>query len=88
MLRLKIMASAIPPAIAALLARGEFPATSLSCIEIAGTSVQMAALPWQAQRHVRFTGDIGSAEARSCQAGAVPQPVAVSARHRIEAASL
>ncbi len=75
MLRWKIMASAIPLAIAALFARGEFLATSRPIVEIAGTSVQMAGLSWQAQRHVSFTGDIDGAEARG-------------ARHRIEAASL
>ncbi|WP_275189904.1 hypothetical protein [Bradyrhizobium sp. CSA112] len=57
MLRLKILASAIPLAIAALFARGEFLAGPRPCIEISGTSVQIATLSWQAHRHVSFTDD-------------------------------
>ena len=43
--------------------RGEFSAGPRTCIEIAGTSVQIAALSWQAQRHVSFTDDPGRAAA-------------------------
>jgi hypothetical protein len=57
MLRLKILASVVPLAIVALFARGEFLAGPRACIEIAGTSVQIAALSWRAQRHVSFTSD-------------------------------
>jgi hypothetical protein len=64
MLRLKILASAVPLAIAALFARGEFLAGPRACIAIAGTSVQIAALSWQAQRHVSFTNDPGRATVR------------------------
>jgi hypothetical protein len=64
MLRLKILASAVPLAIAALFVRGEFSAGPRTCIEIAGTSVQIAALSWQAQRHVSFTDDPGRATVR------------------------
>jgi hypothetical protein len=64
MLRLKILASAVPLAIAALFARGEFLAGPRACIEIAGTSVQIAALSWQAHRHVGFTNDPGRATMR------------------------
>jgi hypothetical protein len=64
MLRLKILASAVPLAIAALFARGEFLAGPRACIEIAGTSVQIAALSWQAHRHVGFTNDPGQATVR------------------------
>ena len=64
MLRLKILASVIPLAIVALFARGEFLAGPRACIEIAGTSVQIAALSWQAHRHVSFTNDPSRATVR------------------------
>src|SRR3982750_2645276 len=57
MLRLKILASVVPLAIVALFARGEFLTGPRACIEIAGTSVQIATLSWQAHRHVSFTSD-------------------------------
>lgn len=57
MLRLNILASAVPLAIAALFARAEFSTGPRACIEIAGTSVRIATLSWQAQRHVSFTCD-------------------------------
>jgi hypothetical protein len=64
MLRLKILASVIPLAVVALFARGEFLAGPRACIEIAGTSVQIAALSWQAHRHVSFTNDPSLATVR------------------------
>ena len=64
MLRLKILASVVPLAIAALFARGEFLTGPRPCIEIAGTSVQIAALSWQAHRHVSFTNDPSRATVR------------------------
>lgn len=64
MLRLKILASVIPLAAVALLARGEFLAGPRPCIEIAGASVQIATLSWQAHRHVSFTNDPGRATVR------------------------
>lgn len=64
MLRLKILASVIPLAVVALFARGEFLAGPQACIEVAGTSVQIAALSWQAQRHVSFTNDPSLATVR------------------------
>src|SRR6185312_14994815 len=64
MLRLKILASVVPLAIVALFARGEFLAGPRACIEIAGTSVQIAALSWQAHRHVAFTHDPSRATVR------------------------
>jgi hypothetical protein len=57
MLRLRILASVIPLAVAALFARGELLAGPRPCIEISGTSVQIATLSWQAHRHVSFTSD-------------------------------
>ena len=64
MLRLKILASVVPLAVVALFARGEFLAGPRPCIEISGTSVQIATLSWQAHRHVSFTSDPGRATVR------------------------
>jgi hypothetical protein len=64
MLRLKFLASAVPLTIAALLARGEFSTAPRACIETAGTSVRIATLSWQAQRHVSFTSDVSRATVR------------------------
>jgi len=64
MLRLKILASVVPLAVAALFARGEFLVGQRPCIEIAGRSVQIATLSWQAHRHVSFTSDPGRATVR------------------------
>jgi len=64
MLRLKVLASVLPLAVAALFARGEWLAGPRPCIEISGTSVQIAALSWQAHRHVSFTGDPARATVR------------------------
>ena len=64
MLRINILASAVPLAIAALFARGEFLTGPRACIEIAGTSVWIAAFSWQAYRHVSFTGDASRATVR------------------------
>ena len=64
MLRLKILASFVPLAIVALFARGEFLTGPRACIEIAGTSVQIATLSWQAHRHVSFTDDPSRATVR------------------------
>src|SRR5260370_7694118 len=57
MLRCKILASVVPLAIAAVFARGELLPGPKPCIEVAGTSVQIASLSWQAQLHVGFTRD-------------------------------
>ena len=64
MLRLKILASVFPLAVAALFARGELLAGPRPCIEISGTSVQTATLSWQAHRHVSFTSDPARATVR------------------------
>src|SRR3954452_23909928 len=64
MLRFKILASVVPLAVAAVFARGEFSSGPRPCIEVAGTSVQIAALSWQAQRHVSFTSDPARATVR------------------------
>jgi len=57
MLRFRILASTIPLAVAAFFARGELFASSRPCIAVADISVQLASLPWQAERHVSFTDD-------------------------------
>ena len=64
MLRLKILASVVPLAIVALFARGEFLSGPRPCIVIAGTTVQIAALSWQADQHVSFTNDPSQATVR------------------------
>jgi hypothetical protein len=63
MLRFNLLASVVPLAVAAVFARGEFSG-SRPCIEVAGTSVQIATLSWQAQRHVSFTTDPSRATVR------------------------
>jgi hypothetical protein len=55
MLRFKILASALPLLVAAVFARGDVLPGQRPCIAIGEGSVQIAALPWQAQSHVGFT---------------------------------
>jgi hypothetical protein len=64
MLRFNILASVVPLAVAAVFARGEFTAGPRPCIEVGGVSLQIAALSWQAERHVSFTSDPGRATVR------------------------
>ena len=64
MLRFKVLASVVPLAFVAVLARGEFSTGPRPCIEVAGVSVQIAALSWQAERHVSFTTDPSRATVR------------------------
>jgi hypothetical protein len=64
MLRFKILASALPLAAVALLARGEFLPGSHPCIEAGGATVQIASIPWLAQLHVSFTDDPAAATVR------------------------
>src|ERR1700674_1669410 len=64
MLRLKILASAVPLLIAAFFARGSLLPGPHPCIAIANISVEMAGLPWQADLHVAFTDDPASATVR------------------------
>jgi len=64
MLRIKILASVVPLAMAAVLARGELLPGPRPCIEVGGTAVQIASVPWQAQRHVSFTSDPNLATVR------------------------
>ena len=64
MLRLKILASAVPLLVAAVFARGDFLPGARPCIAIGEGSVQIAALPWQASLHVSFTRDPALATVR------------------------
>jgi hypothetical protein len=64
MLRFNLLASVVPLAVAAVFARGEFSTGPRPCIEISGASLQIAALSWQAERHVSFTGDARRATVR------------------------
>src|SRR5689334_14027896 len=64
MLRFKILASAVPLAFAAFLARGELLASSRPCVAVADISVQLTSLSWQAERHVSFTDDPTQATVR------------------------
>ena len=64
MLRFNILASVVPLAFAAVFARGELASSPRPCIEISGASLQIAALSWQAQRHVSFTSDPARATVR------------------------
>ena len=86
MLRLKIMASVIPMAVVALFARGELLAGPRPCIEISGTSVQIATLSWQAgpadYRIFVSSKSFSLLDAAALIVGAR------GSRHRVEAASL
>ena len=64
MLRLKILASVVPLLVAAVFARGDLLPGARPCIAIGEGSVQIAALPWQAQLHVSFTRDPALATVR------------------------
>jgi hypothetical protein len=64
MLRFKLLASAVPLIAVAVFARGEFAAGSHPCIAIGGASVQITALPRQAQLQVSFTSDPSAATVR------------------------
>ena len=63
MLRFNILASVVPLAVAAVFARGEFLGPR-PCIEVGGASLQIAALSWQAERHVSFTDEPSRATVR------------------------
>jgi hypothetical protein len=64
MLRLKILASVVPLAAFALVARGEFLPGPHPCIEASGATMQIASIPWLAQLHVSFTDDPAAATVR------------------------
>jgi hypothetical protein len=64
MLRFKILASAVPLLVTAVLARGELLPGPRPCIAIGDASVQITSIPWQAQLHVSFTDDPATATVR------------------------
>lgn len=64
MLRFRILASVVPLAIAAFLARGEIFADTRPCIAVADISVQLTSLPWQSSLHVSFTSNPAKATVR------------------------
>src|SRR6202012_2562416 len=64
MLRLKVLASVVPLAIAAFFAGGKLTSGSHPCIAVANTSVEIADLPWHADLHVAFTDDPAEATVR------------------------
>jgi hypothetical protein len=64
MLRLKILASVVPLAVAAIFARTEFLPGPRPCIEVGGSAMQIASIPWMAQLHVSFTDDPSLATVR------------------------
>ena len=64
MLRLKVLASVVPLAIAAFFAGGKLTSGSHPCIAAANTSVEIADLPWHADLHVAFTDDPAAATVR------------------------
>lgn len=64
MLRLKILASALPLLAAALVARAEIGSASHPCIAFGETSAELTSLFWTAGVHVAFTDDAGRATVR------------------------
>ncbi len=64
MLRLKVLASAVPLLIVAVFARGGLLPGPRPCIAIADASVQIASVPWHADLHVSFTDDPAAATVR------------------------
>jgi hypothetical protein len=57
MLRFRILASVVPLAVAAVLARGDLFTDARPCVAVADISVQLTSLPWQSDLHVAFTND-------------------------------
>src|SRR5215471_19073194 len=64
MLRFRILASVVPLAVTAFLARGEIFPDTRPCVAVADTSVQLTALPWQSSLHVSFTTNPAKATVR------------------------
>ncbi|MBY0382716.1 MAG: hypothetical protein K2W78_12450 [Xanthobacteraceae bacterium] len=64
MLRIRILASAIPLLAVSILAGGHVVPTSQPCISLGHGSVQMASAPWQNPDHVSFTDDPRQATVR------------------------
>jgi hypothetical protein len=64
MMRLKILASVVPLAIAAAFARGGWSPGPHPCIAVGDASVEIASIPWHADLHVSFTDDPAAATVR------------------------
>lgn len=64
MLRFKILASAVPLIVVAVIARGGVLPGPRPCIAVGEASVQIASVPWRAQLHVSFTDDPAAATVR------------------------
>ena len=64
MLRIRILASAVPLIVAAVFARGSLLPGSHPCIAVADTSVEISDLPWHADLRVAFTDDPAAATVR------------------------
>ena len=64
MLRFKILASAVPLMVVAVIARGGVLPGPRPCIAIGEALVQIASVPWRAQLHVSFTDDPAAATVR------------------------
>ncbi|HXI05138.1 MAG: hypothetical protein ACRC1G_16310 [Bradyrhizobium sp.] len=64
MLRFRLLASVVPLAIIAFLARGEIFSDARPCIAVADTSVQLTSMPWQSSLHVSFTTNPARATVR------------------------
>lgn len=64
MLRVKILASAIPLLLAGVVAGGELVPNASPCIALGRASVQIATAPWQSPLHVSFTDDPEAATVR------------------------
>jgi hypothetical protein len=64
MLRFRVLASVVPLAVTAFLARGEIFSDARPCVAVADTSVQLTSLPWQSSLHVSFTTNPAKATVR------------------------
>jgi len=64
MLRVKMLASAVPLLLAGVVAGGEIIPSARPCIALGRASVQIATAPWQQQLHVSFTNDPAAATVR------------------------
>jgi hypothetical protein len=87
-MRFKILVSAAPLLIAALLARAGLLPGPRPCISIGEASVQIAFVPWQAELQITGSAaaadfavvdDVDSPEAGACEANAATKLVAISA---------
>lgn len=64
MLRVRILASVIPLAVAAFLARDGLFGDAQRCVAVADTSVQLTSMPWASGLHVSFTNNPAKATVR------------------------